>query len=181
MPTIRRKRYLHNLLRGSGVRGAAAMPEAPGTDAAPVASVERSRLASYAEVNHLSWMMTKATPTFATHETFLRHESCPKMRVAFQAPQEQLAAAARVSARRDALLDELRPWIWAPAGRIPNAVDVIREAFGARAKNLLRAMLGLATFRRLMSVALTNLCGSCRYAGNRTGIRASTLALFVMV
>lgn len=134
---------LHNLLRGTGVRGAAAMPEARGRVLRPLLGLARAVLHEYAQTHHLAWIEDESNGDLRYTRNFLRREIIPAITSRFSRASEQLAAAAGHFGEADSLLDDLavldlgdcRP-------EFPLPLTLFRQLPDARGRNLLRAMLG---------------------------------------
>ncbi len=141
---------LLNLLRGAGVRGAAAMPELrplAGSEARllrPLLGVAREELAAWAAERGLTWVedASNQDPVFARN--FLRHAVLPVMERRFPACRDTLSRAARHFAESGVLLDDLadldaRHAVDTEGLRVAALAGLSR----ARAKNLLRRFLSL--------------------------------------
>lgn len=133
---------LHNLLRGSGVRGAAAMPEARGRVLRPLLGLARDVLAEYAQSHRLTWVDDESNADLRYTRNFLRRELIPAIELRFPRASEHLAAAAARFGEAEALLGDLalldlgtlRP-------EFPLPLDLFRQLPDVRARNLLRAVL----------------------------------------
>lgn len=133
---------LHNLLRGAGVRGAAAMPASRGRILRPLLGLGRSVLQEYAKAHGLMWSEDESNADCRYTRNFLRHEVLPVVTSRFPNAGEQLAAAAARFGEADALLDELaaldlrdhRP-------EFPLPLKLFRDVSAIRARNLLRSLL----------------------------------------
>lgn len=134
---------LHNLLRGSGVRGAAAMPVSRGRVLRPLLGCGRAALLEYARAHRLEWIEDESNLDLRYTRNFLRRELIPAIESRFPRAGEQLAAAAAHFGETDALLDDLAVL---DLGRcrpeFPLPLALFRHLSDARARNLLRAMLG---------------------------------------
>ena len=134
---------LHNLLRGAGVRGAAAMPEARGRVLRPLLGLGRDVLVEYATSHHLAWIEDESNADLRYTRNFLRREIIPAMAARFPRVGEQLAAAAGHFGEVDALLDDLAALdLGACLPEFPLPLTLFRQLSDARGRNLLRAMLG---------------------------------------
>ena len=137
---------LLRLLRGTGVRGLAAMRPfaefAPGWLWRPLLEVPRPALQAYAQDNALQWVEDpqNCAPRFT--RSWLRTEIVPKLRQRFPQMGESLARTARLAAEASELLDELAA-ADAVAAQQGDAlkVSVLLQMTGARRSNLLRAWL----------------------------------------
>lgn len=133
---------LHNLLRGAGVRGAAAMPELRGRVLRPLLAVSRESIHEYGQTRHLRWIEDESNSDTRYTRNFLRREILPAIKLRFPGAGEQLAAAALRFGEASDLLDELAHMdLQGSASAFPQRLALFRELSGARARNLLRAML----------------------------------------
>lgn len=133
---------LHNLLRGAGVRGAAAMPESLGQVLRPLLSLARDDLLAYAQSHRLAWVEDDSNTDRRYTRNFLRHDVLPLITSRFPRAGERLAAAASRFGEVDALLDDLATSDLAGNHpEFPLTLKLFRELPDARARNLLRAML----------------------------------------
>ena len=133
---------LHNLLRGAGVRGAAAMPESRGRVLRPLLGLARDTLLDYAQSRRLVWIEDESNADSRYTRNFLRNEILPRIASRFPRAGEQLAAAAGRFSEADSLLDDLAALdLRGSAPQFPLLLQLIRELPDARARNLLRAML----------------------------------------
>jgi tRNA(Ile)-lysidine synthase len=134
---------LHNLLRGTGIRGAAAMPEVRGRVLRPLLGLGRDVLVEYATSHDLAWIEDESNADLRYTRNFLRREIIPAMAARFPRVGEQLAAAAGHFAEADALLDDLAALdLGACRPEFPLPLALFRQLSDARGRNLLRAMLG---------------------------------------
>jgi len=158
---------LLQLLRGAGVKGAAAMPvlslpKRPlfkpaavhmHTTLRPLLDVPRSVLLEYARKHALQWVEDESNSDGHYARNFLRHEVFPRLEKRFPAYRDTLSRSAAHFAEASQLLDDLArqdaPDIFpSPAGgggargeglQLP--VQNLRSLSHARAKNLLRYFL----------------------------------------
>jgi tRNA(Ile)-lysidine synthase len=133
---------LHNLLRGAGVRGAAAIPEVRGRILRPLLGLGREVLVAYARSRGLAWIEDESNTDSRYTRNFLRHKILPLINTRFPRAGAQLAAAASRFSEADSLLEDLARLdldVHSPAFPLP--LSVFRELPDARARNLLRAML----------------------------------------
>jgi tRNA(Ile)-lysidine synthase len=134
---------LHNLFRGSGVRGAAAMPEARGRTLRPLLGLGRAVLLEYAQNRGLKWIEDESNADPRYTRNYLRRELIPAIESRFPRASEQLAAAAALFGETDSLLNDLAVLDLGPARpEFPLPLTLFRQLSDARARNLLRAMLG---------------------------------------
>lgn len=133
---------LHNLLRGAGVRGAAAIPESRGRVLRPLLGLAREVLLAYGRSNGLAWIEDESNADRKYTRNFLRHEILPAIVARFPRASEQLAAAAGRFGETNSLLDDLAILdLGDTYPEFPLPLKLLRELPDARAKNLLRAML----------------------------------------
>lgn len=139
---------LLQLLRGAGLRGAAAMPAVTRNSGRqtqwlrPMLDVPRSAVLKYAREHALSWVEDESNQDASYARNFLRHQVLPQLEQKFPAYRETLSRSARHFAEASGLLDELavldaQDWI---AGT-PLNVTALRSLTAQRAKNLLRYVL----------------------------------------
>ncbi len=134
---------LHNLVRGTGLRGAAAMPEANGRMLRPLLSLPRSALLAYAESAGLDWVEDESNADQRYTRNFLRGRVLPILAERFPQAGLQLAAAARRFGEAEYLLDDLALLDLGDSPPLfPVPLRVFRDLSDARARNLLRALLG---------------------------------------
>lgn len=136
---------LLNLLRGSGLAGAAAMPLAGGKLAhllRPLLDVPRSQLLTYAKARQLRWIEDESNQDIAYARNFLRHEIFPSLEKRYPAYRLTLSRAAQHFAEADVLLDELARQDAQSAVRADKLdLRVLESLSLLRAKNLLRFYL----------------------------------------
>lgn len=136
---------LLNLLRGTGVRGAAGMPESRRSALVlgrPLIDVSRASLIAYAKRHRLAWVEDESNGNTAFTRNFLRHEVLPEIERRFPAYRQTLARAAQNFAEADTLLDELAAIDLASAVHAQKLrLAVLASLSHARAKNLFRAYL----------------------------------------
>lgn len=143
---------LLNLLRGTGLRGAAGMPESRQVFlrheeaglvlARPLIEVPRATLLDYAKQHHLRWIEDESNIDTGFTRNFLRHEVLPLVGQRYPAYRETLARAARHFAEADALLDEFALLDLAQAQHAEKLrLAVLAQLSPARAMNALRAFL----------------------------------------
>ncbi len=133
---------LHNLLRGAGVRGAAAMPELRGRVLRPLLAVGRDTIEEYGQAYQLRWVEDETNSDTWYTRNFLRREILPAIASRFPGASEQLAAAALRFGEASELLDDLACIdLRGNSPEFPLRLGLFRELSAARARNLLRAML----------------------------------------
>lgn len=137
---------LLQLLRGAGVKGAAAMPAVRVRDNAPgmlrpLLDVPRESLLAYAQHHQLQWVEdeSNADPTYARN--YVRHHILPLLQQRFPGSLDTLARSARHFAESAQLLDALAQQDVAvtPTHGLPLAA--LRQLSALRAKNALRWFL----------------------------------------
>lgn len=134
---------LHNLLRGTGVRGAAAMPESRGRVLRPLLGLGRSVLQEYANAHRLTWIEDESNAEVRYTRNFLRRDIIPAIASRFPRVGEQLAAAAGRFREADSLLDDLAEMdLGGNRPVFPLPLTLFRQLSDPHARNLLRAMLG---------------------------------------
>lgn len=133
---------LHNLLRGTGVRGAGAMRASQGRVLRPLLGLGRDALLVYARSHRLVWVEDESNADCRYTRNFLRHEILPRITARFPKAGEQLAAAAARFSEADSLLEELASLdLRGSSPEFPLPLRLIRELSDSRARNLLRALL----------------------------------------
>jgi len=145
---------LLNLLRGSGIAGAAGMlaerAQAHGPRLIrPLLDVSRAIIEDYAAEHALRWIDDESNDDTHYRRNFLRRDVLPGLEEKFPGAQKSLARAAGHFAEGAALLDDLaaidREAVRAPSGRI--ALAGFNALPPARARNLLRFEWIAAGFR----------------------------------
>jgi len=154
---------LLQLLRGAGLKGLSAMPEARGMPAAsrilrPLLDISRDAIVEYAQRRKLAWIEDESNRDVAFDRNFLRHDVLPVLDKRFPAYRETFARSARHFAEAANLLDELAE-IDAAGTIQENRLDVaaLRRLSPARAKNLLRHYLDKQGMLMPSAVRLDNL------------------------
>ena len=145
---------LLNLLRGSGLAGAAGMlaERAQGDGPLllrPLLDLPRALLDDYAVAQALTWIDDESNDDTHFRRNFLRRELMPRLQQKFPGAQRALARAAAHFAEGAQLLDELaaidRAALATPSGRI--SLAAINALAAPRARNLLRFAWLAAGFR----------------------------------
>jgi tRNA(Ile)-lysidine synthase len=102
---------LFRLLRGAGVKGAAAMrpvqAQAGFTLLRPWLDVPAEAIAAYAQENSLEWIEDESNADTRYRRNFLRHEILPRLAARFPGAETTLARAAGHFAEAQSLLDAL--------------------------------------------------------------------------
>ncbi len=139
---------LLQLLRGTGLKGVAAMPEVRALAGSrvrilrPLLGVPRAELTAHAETRGLRWIDDESNQLLRHDRNYLRHEIAPHLDQRFPRWREACARFARHAGAADALLDAL-----ARIDGLPEKAgnDLVAGAAlpGERRANLLRAFLAL--------------------------------------
>lgn len=135
---------LLQLLRGAGVKGAAAMPmlkQRPGLPALvrPLLKEGRRELLAYAQRHHLRWVEDESNADEQYPRNFLRHQVLPLIESRYPGYRATLARCTEHFAEADALLDELARQDAAAAVHAQGvSVESLRQLSPARARNVLR-------------------------------------------
>jgi tRNA(Ile)-lysidine synthase len=133
---------LHNLLRGSGVRGAAAIPATRGTLLRPLLGTSRKALLDYAIAHETPWIDDESNADCRFTRNFIRTCVFPPLVARFPKGAEHLAAAANRFAEASSLLDDLAQLdLGGRPAAFPLPLSLLRDVSEIRARNLLRAML----------------------------------------
>ncbi|MHB9119427.1 MAG: tRNA lysidine(34) synthetase TilS [Burkholderiales bacterium] len=106
---------LLQLLRGTGLKGASAMPEARELESGrpglmllrPLLDIPRRVLANYAAGRSLRWVEDESNAASDFDRNFLRHEILPRIEQRFPAYRQSLLRASRHFAEAACLLDDL--------------------------------------------------------------------------
>lgn len=137
---------LHNLLRGSGVTGAAGMPAERAFGhlrlLRPLLDVSRFEIERYAIAEGLEWISDESNSDTTLTRNFLRHETLNAISQRFPSAEASLALAARHFAEAAGLLDDLaqQDWVLVSDGEKAR-MSVVRQMSLPRLKNLLRHRL----------------------------------------
>lgn len=151
----RAETMLFNIVRGTGVQGAGAMPERNGRLLRPLLDLERSELAAYAKFHGLRWVEDESNRDVRFSRNFLRHDILPAIRRRFPSVENNLARAAARFAEAAILLDDLARLDLADhAHAFPVPLDLLKRLPEPRARNILRFLLarhqvGIPSERRL--------------------------------
>lgn len=137
---------LFNLLRGTGVSGAAGIPVERQYHhlriLRPLLDAGRDEIEAYAHQHALDWVNDESNADTGLTRNFLRHEVFTAVSSRFPAAEKNLAQAAGHFSEADVLLGELAAIDW-QAAAVDDAVKLqaIREISLPRVKNLLRHRL----------------------------------------
>lgn len=138
---------LFRLLRGSGVRGAAAMrarvPAHAGRPGRlrPLLNVRRAELEAFARAAGLRWVEDESNADTRFARNFLRHRIMPELQVLAPAAVPALARAAGQFAQADELLEDLAQLDLAQCGGLPMRHPELLALSDARLLNLLRSLI----------------------------------------
>lgn len=137
---------LFNLLRGSGVAGAAGMPAERWFGQLrllrPLLDIPRSEIEATAIAAGLSWIEDESNADTALTRNYLRHEALVSLSQRFPGAEAALAQAAANFSEATGLLDQLAELDWQRASQGETApVGGLRLLSPARLKNLLRFRL----------------------------------------
>ncbi|MBI1906204.1 MAG: tRNA lysidine(34) synthetase TilS [Rhodocyclales bacterium] len=135
---------LFRLLRGAGVRGAAAMVPieagAPGR-LRPLLTVSRADILAYAQVQRLEWIEDESNLDQAYTRNHLRHAVFPLLERAFPGAAVSLARAAGLFREASDLLDDLAAIDREACGGDTCTLAALQALPEARIRNLLRAQI----------------------------------------
>lgn len=137
---------LFNLLRGSGVTGAAGIPVerryAHLRLLRPLLDVARSEIEAYARAAGLAWVDDESNADLGFSRNYLRHQALAALGERFPGAEAALAQAAGHFAEAQGLLDELaaQDWLAAADGEAAR-LAVLKTLSLPRLKNLLRYRL----------------------------------------
>ena len=161
---------LFNLLRGSGVAGAAAMADERRHGELrilrPLLPEPRASLLAYAKANGLAWINDESNSDTTFSRNFLRHEVLSVINQRFPAAEQNLAQAARHFAEATSLLDELAAadWQMASDGEALNLAR-LKTLTATRIKNLLRYRLRQLAWQAPVSARLEEFVRQLKSAG----------------
>jgi tRNA(Ile)-lysidine synthase len=146
---------LFNLLRGTGLRGAAAMAEVNGRLLRPLLDVARDDIRAHAVARRLAWIEDESNTDTRYSRNHLRHRTLRDLAQRFPGSPANLAAAARRFAEARDLLDDLAQLdLGTHADDFPLETKLLTALAEPRARNLLRYLLqkrhiGIASEERL--------------------------------
>ena len=136
---------LVQLLRGSGIKGLASMPQltpfAKGWHLRPLLAVTRDDLLAYAKQQQLKWIEDESNANTRYTRNFLRHTILPALKQRWPQVNATLARVAEHCAEAAALLDELAQEDLAKIrGTQPNTLScsALLQLSESRQKNILR-------------------------------------------
>jgi tRNA(Ile)-lysidine synthase len=166
---------LFNLLRGTGIAGAAAMRKRSGKLLRPLLNVGRDEIARYAAEHRLDWIEDESNGDLRHARNFLRHRILAPMTQRFPAAPKNLAGAAARFAEAQDLLDDLARLDLGASTGFPVTVAALQALAEPRARNVLRYLLagqavripGAARLREALRQMLT--AGSDRHPALQLG------------
>lgn len=132
---------LFNLLRGTGIAGAAAMRERNGRLLRPFLSVGRDDIERYAVAHRLDWIEDESNADTRHSRNFLRHSVLAPLIQRFPAAAKNLAGAAARFAEAQDLLDDLARADLGSVADFPIPVAALQSLDEPRARNVLRYLL----------------------------------------
>ncbi len=139
---------LFNLLRGTGLAGAAAMASRQRRLLRPLLSASRNDIEGYARAHGLRWIEDESNRDTGFSRNYLRHEILAPLNQRFPAAEKNMAAAAGRFAEAATLLDELATLDLATAAAdFPVPVSVLAGLSEPRARNVLRYLLARRNVR----------------------------------
>ncbi len=161
---------LFNLLRGSGLTGAASMPQqrrfAHMQLLRPLLDVSRADIEAYARAEGLRWIDDESNADLGFSRNYLRHQTLADLSQRFPGAEAALAQAAGHFAEAQELLDELAAadWLRAADGAAAR-LAVLRELSLPRLKNLLRYRLRQLGWQPPVAARLNEFCRQLQSAG----------------
>ncbi len=161
---------LFNLLRGTGVTGAAAMPAERRHGnlrlLRPLLDISRTEIEAYASANNLAWVEDESNADHSLTRNYLRHQILPELTQRFPAAETSLTQAAANFAEAATLLDELAEQDWRLADDAGAArLSVLRLMSMPRLKNLLRYRLRQLDWRTPVAARLDEFAHQLQTAG----------------
>ena len=135
---------LFNLMRGTGVRGAAGIPAVTGIGGRylrPLLTSTRADLEACASLLALRWVDDESNDDRSLSRNYIRHEIIPVLEARFPAAVESLARAAEHFAEAQEMLDEMACHDLAGNSSFPVSVALLQGLSEARARNVLRYLL----------------------------------------
>ena len=132
---------LFNLLRGTGIVGAAAMREHTGRLLRPLLTIDRDDIERYAAVYRLDWIEDESNADTCHSRNFLRHRVLAALTQRFPAAAKNLAGAAARFGEAQDLLDDLACIDLGSMTDFPVSVIALQALAEPRARNVLRYLL----------------------------------------
>ena len=156
---------MHNLLRGTGVRGMAGMHPVRANYLRPLLGIARQQLMEYAQRNGLTWCEDESNDDLHYTRNYIRHAVMPVLETRYPSVALQLAATASRFADAQSLLEDLAR---VDAGDTPLSfpfpVTVLVALQSNRASNLLRCLLANNQLQAPSKVRLTEFVRQVREA-----------------
>lgn len=165
---------LFNLLRGTGLAGAAAMRECSGRLLRPLLTISRDEIETYARSHHLEWIEDESNADLRHARNFLRKEILPELVRRFPAAVKNLAGATARFAEANDLLDDLARMDLGAESDFPLPVAALATLDETRARNALRYLLAR---RRVMIPSEARLREALRQLLNAAPDRHPALTL----
>jgi tRNA(Ile)-lysidine synthase len=135
---------LFNLMRGTGVRGAAGIPAVGGRSGRylrPLLSLARAELEACAQALALRWIDDESNTDTRYSRNFIRHEVLPVLEARFPAAVDNLARATEYFSEAQEMLDEMARADLASCQDFPVPAYLLAGLSAARARNVLRYLL----------------------------------------
>ena len=164
---------LLQLLRGSGLRGLASMPESkdfgPGYLQRPLLSVSRHEIESYACFHHLEWIDDSSNENTGFDRNFLRHNVIPSLRERWPSLGEAIGRSAHHCAEALNLLNEhteadLKSLMSSPSGS-SISISGLRAFSKEKQKWLLKTWVEHQGFKQPSTRILDHVLLDCLDAG----------------
>jgi tRNA(Ile)-lysidine synthase len=139
--------FLQRLLRGTGIKGLAAVPETRALGAGqrvirPLLQQHRSVLEQYARERGLAWVEDESNADTALDRNYLRHEIISRLDTRFPAAIDNILRAGQNAAEAQDLLDDLaRIDLKGNEENDALPIAVLRALSAPRARNVLRFFL----------------------------------------
>jgi tRNA(Ile)-lysidine synthase len=135
---------LFNLLRGSGLAGAAGMRKCNGRLLRPWLDASRAEIERYAQEKALAWIVDESNADEQFSRNYLRARIFPALRERFPSGPRNLARAARHFSEARMLLNELACLDLGDAPQdFPLSLKRLKNLSEARARNLLSFLLSI--------------------------------------
>lgn len=110
---------LHNLLRGSGLRGLSGIRPVQGRLIRPLLSVSREEICAWLDAEGVSWCEDSSNQSEAYTRNVIRRRILPMMREAVnQKAEENILRAADIMAQADRYLEKQADLVWEKGGRL---------------------------------------------------------------
>ena len=132
---------LLNLLRGTGLAGAAGMHERTGRILRPMLSLGRREIEAYARSHALEWCEDESNGDVRYSRNFVRHRILSNLNERFPACSRNFALAAGRFAEAGMLLDDLARMDMADAVDFPLEIVQLQRLGEMRARNVVRYLL----------------------------------------